>query len=93
MYRSTSPGTEYNRVAVPFIVLSRPNILSFSSAQSFPSFQNKDMRIVARVATKVTRGPARVRLGLLRDWGSTDAIVVGTFFVQLELELFLYVLY
>ena len=53
---------EYSRVAVPFIVLTRPNILSFSNAQSFPSFQNKDMHIVAWVATKATHGPARVRL-------------------------------
>ena len=52
---------EYSRVAVPFI-LTRPNILSFLNAQSFPLFQNKDMHIVPWVATKVTRGTAWVWL-------------------------------
>ena len=31
---------EYNREAVPFIVLTRPNQLSFLNAKSFPSSQN-----------------------------------------------------
>ena len=53
---------EYSRVAVPFIVLTRPNQLSFSHALSFPSSQNLDMRIVVGVATNVTRGPACVRV-------------------------------
>ena len=54
---------EYSKVAVPFIVLTCRNKFLFLNALSFPSFQNKDMRIVARVATKATSGPTRVRLG------------------------------
>ena len=40
---------EYCRIAVPFIVLPRPNMLLFLNANSSPSFQNKEMHIVARV--------------------------------------------
>ena len=54
---------EYSRVAVPYIVLPCANKLLFLNAQWFPSFQNEDMRIVALVATKVTHGPALIRLG------------------------------
>ena len=48
---------EYIREDLPLILLTRPNILLFLNAHSFSSFQNKDMRIVAWVATKVTHGP------------------------------------
>ena len=42
------------------IVLTPLNLLLFVNAQSFPSCQNKDMRIVA---TKETQGPVSVGVG------------------------------
>ena len=57
-YERLHLALKYSRVAVPFIIPTCPNTLLFLITQSFPSFQNKDMRIVAWVATKVTHGPA-----------------------------------
>ena len=39
---------QYSRVGVPFIVLIYPNRLLFLNNQSFPSFQNEDMRALLR---------------------------------------------
>ena len=54
----------YSRVTVQLnSTYSSQHNFSFK-AEIFPSQQYKDMRIVVLVATKVTHGPAKVRLGV-----------------------------